>query len=55
MVVVKFGFAIPDVAFKVQENVKNAVETMTGLDVSQVNIHVQGVSFKKIKEEAKKN
>ena len=55
MVVVKFGFAIPDVAFKVQENVKNAVETMTGLDVSQVNIHVQGVSFKKDKEEAKKN
>ena len=54
MVVVKFGFAIPDVAFKVQENVKNAVETMTGLDVSQVNRHVQGVSFKKDKEEAKK-
>lgn len=55
MIVTKYGFAIPDVAFKVQENVKNAVETMTGLEVSQVNIHVQGVSFKKDKEEAKKN
>lgn len=55
MIIVQFGHAIPDVAFKVQENVKNSVETMTGLDVSQVNVHVQGVSFKKDKEEAKKN
>ncbi|OJT84940.1 alkaline-shock protein, partial [Clostridioides difficile] len=40
----------------VQENVKNTVETMTGLKVSQVNIHIQGISFKKDKvdkEEAK--
>ncbi|TQQ84658.1 Asp23/Gls24 family envelope stress response protein [Peptacetobacter hominis] len=53
MLVVKFGVSIPDIAFKVQENVKNAVENMTGLEVSQVNVHVQGVSFKKEKEEKK--
>ena len=43
---------------KIQENVKNTVETMTGLKVSQVNIHVQGISFKKEKaekEEAKQS
>ena len=34
-----------------QENVKNTVETMTGLEVSQVNIQVQEISFKKEKEE----
>lgn len=43
--VVEYGVRIPDVATQVQENVKRAVESMTGLDVVEVNIHVQGVSF----------
>lgn len=51
MVMVEYGVSIPDIAFKIQENVKNTVETMTGLNVSQVNIHVQGISFKKEKAE----
>jgi uncharacterized alkaline shock family protein YloU len=45
-IVVEFGVRIPDIAAKVQENVKRAVESMTGLDCVEVNIHVQGVSFK---------
>ena len=39
------GVRIPDVALSVQENVKQAIETMTGLSVVEVNIHVQGVGF----------
>jgi uncharacterized alkaline shock family protein YloU len=42
---VKYGARIPEVAFKVQENVKKTVESMTDIKVSQVNIHIQGVSF----------
>lgn len=42
---VKYGARIPEVAYKVQENVKKSVEGMTDLKVSQVNIHVQGVTF----------
>ncbi len=44
-VVVNYGVKIPDVAWKVQESVKNAVENMTGLRVVEVNIHVQGVNI----------
>jgi uncharacterized alkaline shock family protein YloU len=44
-VVLDYGVRIPDVAQKIQENVKRSVEIMTGLDVVEVNIHVQGVSF----------
>lgn len=61
MVMIEYGVSIPDLAFKIQENVKNTVETMTGLNVSQVNIHIQGISFRKEKAEkeeakqAKKN
>ena len=53
---IEFGESIPDTAFKIQENVKNTVETMTGLEVSTVNVHVQGITFykeKAEKEEAK--
>lgn len=43
--IVNYGARIPDVAWRVQERVKAAVETMTGLNVKAINIHVQGVSF----------
>lgn len=40
---VAYGVQIPVVAQRVQENVKRAVESMTGLQVVEVNVHVQGV------------
>lgn len=42
-IVVEYGTRIPDVAFEIQNKVKNAVENMTGLKVVEVNVHVQGV------------
>jgi len=42
-IIVEYGVRIPDVAFEIQNRVKKAVETMTGLNVSGVNVHVQGV------------
>lgn len=50
-VIVRYGVKIPDVAFSIQNSVKNSVETMTGLNVKAVNINVQGVTFDKEKEE----
>ncbi len=44
-IIVKYGARIPDVAWDIQETVKKAVETMTGLKVTHVNVHVQGVNF----------
>lgn len=41
----RYGYAIPEVAQKVQENVANAVGGMTGFPVSKVNVHVGGISF----------
>lgn len=46
-VIVKYGVRIPDIAFSIQNSVKNSVEAMTGLNVKSVNINVQGVSFDK--------
>lgn len=44
-IVVEYGVRIPEVAWQIQENVKRAIEGMTGLQVVEVNIHVQGVHF----------
>ena len=44
-IVVEYGLRIPDVALQVQEKVKEAVETATGLTVLEINVHVQGVGF----------
>lgn len=44
-IVVEYGTRIPDVAFEIQNRVKKAVESMAGLKVSEVNVHVQGVNI----------
>jgi len=46
-IVVEYGVRIPDVAWKLQERIKQNVEQMTGLHVEEINVHVQGVSFDK--------
>lgn len=46
-VVVKYGFRIQDVASAIQNNVRNGIETMTGLRVVEVNVYVQGIDMDK--------
>lgn len=44
---VQYGYKLPDVAFEVQQNVKKAIETMTGLSVTGVDVRVDSVAFSK--------
>ena len=46
-IVVEYGSPVPDVARNIQENVKKAIETMSGLDVRSVDVHVSGISFER--------
>ena len=46
-IIVEYGVRIPEVAWNIQEKVKNSVENMTGLTVTEVNIHVQGINMAK--------
>ncbi|MFY9569597.1 MAG: Asp23/Gls24 family envelope stress response protein, partial [Acetivibrionales bacterium] len=46
-IIVEYGYRIPEVAWTIQEKVKNAVEDMTGLRVVEVNIHIQGVNIER--------
>jgi uncharacterized alkaline shock family protein YloU len=52
-VIVQFGIPIQSVCRQLQDNVRQAVENMTGLHVVEVNVKVEGVAFKdEEKEEA---
>ena len=43
--IVEFGYRIPDIATNIQSQVKQDVQAMTGLNVSAVNIHIEGIVF----------
>ncbi len=46
-IIVEYGTPIQKAAHDAQENVRKAIESMTGLRVVRVDVHVQGVSFEK--------
>lgn len=48
-VVVEYGYNIPAICQKVQTKVKAAIENMTGLNVTDVNIRIAGVNMQKNK------
>ena len=43
---IAYGYAIPAVSGNVQEKVKAAIENMTGLEVSGVNVRIADVDMK---------
>jgi len=49
-VIVEYGIPIQRAAADAQENVRKAIESMTGLHVVRVDVHVQSVSFEQEKK-----
>lgn len=45
----EYGYSIPNTSKLVQEKVKSAIENMTGLTVSEVNIRISGVNIERNK------
>ena len=45
-IVVKYGHSLPKVGKAAQDRVKTAIENMTGLEVSDVNIRIAGIDVK---------
>jgi uncharacterized alkaline shock family protein YloU len=44
-VTVKYGYNIPELAYRIQQNVKQSVENMTNFKVAEVDVHVLDVTF----------
>lgn len=49
--VIKYGYSIPEVAEKIQENIRESVYNMTEVKVEMVNVHIVGVNFDSEKKE----
>ena len=39
------GYSVPEIAYKVQENIKNSISSMLDVNIDTINVHVQGVDF----------
>ena len=48
---VKYGYKIKEVCEKIQQAIKSAIETMTGLRVVEINVFVQSVVFEPVEKE----
>ena len=40
------GNSVPEIAYKIQENIKNNITSMVDMRVSKINVHVVGVDFR---------
>lgn len=45
-IIVKYGYNIPDVASKVQDNIKASIENATNIDIKDINIIIQEIEKK---------
>ena len=40
-----YGYNVTDIAYKVQENIKNGISSMLDVKINSINVHVQNVDF----------
>ena len=52
---IKYGYKIKEVCEKIQQAIKSAIETMTGLRVVEINVFVQSVVFEPVEKEDTRN
>jgi len=46
-IVIKYGVRIPDIAWDIQSRVKEGIIKKLGIDINEIDIHVQGIQFPK--------
>ena len=47
-VVVKYGYNVPELAYRIQQSIKQSVENMTRYKVVSVDVHIQDVVFETV-------
>lgn len=49
-VIAHYGYNVPELAYSIQQTIKQMVEAMTKYKIAKVDVHVQGVVFPEHKE-----
>ncbi len=44
---VYYGYNVSEIAYRVQENIKNSIASMIDINIDKINVHVIGVDFSK--------
>lgn len=44
-VIAHYGYSVPELAFHIQQNIKQMVESMTKYKIAKVDVHIQSVIF----------
>lgn len=51
-VVLDFGVSIPEIAQKLQTNIRQTIKGMTALEIAEINVHVVGIQMDSIDEKS---
>lgn len=54
-VVVKYGYNVPELAYRIQQSVKQSVENMTRYKVAEVDVHVRDIVFGELPQPEKED
>ena len=52
-IIIKYGVRIPDIAWDIQSRVKEGLMEKLGMDINEIDIHVQGIQFPKKRQSRK--
>ncbi len=52
-IIIKYGVRIPDIAWDIQSRVKEGLMKKLGIDINEIDIHVQGIQFPKKRQSRK--
>ena len=44
-VIAHYGYSVPEIAYRIQQTIKQMVESMTKYKIAKVDVHVQSVVF----------
>ena len=53
-IITKYGVRIPDIAWDIQSRAKEGLKKKLGIEINEIDIHVQGIQFPK-KRQSRKN
>ena len=53
-IIIKYGVRIPDIAWDIQNRIKESIKNKLGININEIDIHVEGIQFPK-KTQSRKN
>jgi uncharacterized alkaline shock family protein YloU len=53
-IIIKYGVRIPNIAWDIQNRIKESIKNKLGININEIDIHIEGIQFPK-KTQSRKN